>query len=86
MLLALPAPASQPRFTGKPIGLANFRGRLLLGRPPWPFAFAPASYEIEITGLPNTSQRGATPSPGAWGAAIRPFFRRGAPSAVLTVT
>ena len=34
----------------------------------------------------STFIRGRTPSPGSLEAAIRPFFRFGAPSAVLTVT
>ena len=38
------------------------------------------------TGSPSTSIRGLIPNPGARGAAIRPSTRRGAPSAVLTVT
>ena len=38
------------------------------------------------TGSPRTSGRGATPRPGAAGAAMRPRIRCGAPAAMLTVT
>ena len=38
------------------------------------------------SGRPSTLSRGRTPRPGSLEAAMRPFFRFGAPSAVLTVT
>jgi DNA-binding beta-propeller fold protein YncE len=42
--------------------------------------------EMSITGPPSTSMRGAIPRPGASDEASRPPLRRGAPSAVETVT
>ena len=44
------------------------------------------SHSMTSTGLPNTSSFGMIPSPGFVLAVIRPLTRRGAPSAVLTVT
>ena len=43
-------------------------------------------YSMATTGEPRTEARGVTPRPGAVDAAIRPFTRCGAPSAVETVT
>ena len=45
-----------------------------------------AGYPTTTTGAPSTSIFGAMPSPGDFDAAMRPFTRCGAPSAVLTVT
>ena len=42
--------------------------------------------DISSTAAPSTSRRGTTPRPGAVDAAMRPLTRRGAPSAMLTVT
>ena len=42
--------------------------------------------EISTTGLPSASSFGWMPRPGDFDAAMRPFTRLGAPSAVLTVT
>jgi hypothetical protein len=42
--------------------------------------------EISTTGFPSTSIFGVMPRPGDFDAAMRPFTRCGAPSAVLTVT
>ena len=43
-------------------------------------------YRISTTGAPSTSILGLTPSPGSRDADMRPPARRGAPSAVDTVT
>jgi hypothetical protein len=43
-------------------------------------------YQYRPTGSPSTSIFGVTPSPGVSGAAMRPFTRCGAPSAMDTVT
>lgn len=40
----------------------------------------------EITGSPRTSMRGVIPNPGCVDAAMRPWRRCGAPSAMLRVT
>ena len=48
--------------------------------------WAMMSYSTTTTGFPSTSIFGAMPRPGAVLAAIKPFTRCGAPSAVETVT
>lgn len=45
-----------------------------------------SAYETSKTAFPKTSIFGTTPRPGSRLAAINPFTRFGAPSAVLTVT
>ena len=54
---------------------------------PVPLGRAAAGGQAKVsTGSPSTSARGATPRPGAAGAAMRPRTRCGAPSAMPTVT
>ena len=51
-----------------------------------PSCGAVAVYSTTTTRLPSTSSFGWMPRPGDFEAAMRPFTRCGAPTAVLTVT
>ena len=50
-----------------------------------PKAYCEPAYDTSSTGLPSTDIRGRMPRPGVRDAAMRPFARCGAPSAIETV-
>ena len=67
----------------------RFASRVGVGEGPWPRGVRRPRLSAQpkiSTGFPRTSARGLTPRPGPAGAAMRPRTRRGAPSAMLTVT